>query len=265
MLNLTILASIPIIAYHKISNKQEFGLTTVSPSMFKKQVHIINESGFFPVTFNDVLIGRNLPKKPIIITFDDGYESVHEHALPIMLNHGFKGIVYIVTDYIGRCNTWEAVSWQQKYTHLSAQQILDLHHQGFEIGSHGKSHQHLSVLPADKVLSEVRDSKKFLEDLIGQKIISFCYPYGRHTKRVKSLLGDAGYIFAIQNLNLFRKQKYDPLAMMRRSIYQTDSEKKFRCKLNQPYQFSLHKIEESLIQKGALLSIAINRLKKYSM
>jgi peptidoglycan/xylan/chitin deacetylase (PgdA/CDA1 family) len=261
MPNLPILANIPIIAYHKISDQKEFGLTTTSPGTFEKQIRILSASGFTPLTFKDIGSGAVLPEKPVIITFDDGYESVYRNALPIMANHGFKGIVYIITDYINKYNTWEAVRWQQKFKHLSKEQIVNLHRHGFEIGSHGRSHHYLPALSDARIRSEAGQSKEHLEDMIGETIVSFCYPYGRYTERVKSIIRDAGYAYAIRNLNLSKRQRSEPLAMMRRSIYLTDSEKVFREKVNLPFIPSLHSLEETIIQKGAYASILINRLK----
>jgi peptidoglycan/xylan/chitin deacetylase (PgdA/CDA1 family) len=254
----------PIIAYHKVSDKKEAGLTTVSPSTFEKQIRWLAEAGYTGITFKNLNAHDTLPEKPVIISFDDGYECIHRHAIPVLTAYGFTSVVYIITGYSGKYNTWEAVRWQQKYKHLDAGQIKELHGLGFEIGSHGKTHRFLPALSDDEVRGEAADSKKYLEDLTGGEIHSFCYPYGRYTQRVKDLIGESGYSYAIHNLCLLRRAQKDHLALMRRSIYLSDSIRIFKKKVKQPLVFSPHILQELLIQKGALAGIAINWLRGYS-
>jgi len=256
-----ILENIPIIAYHKISEEKEFGLTTISPNKFNLQLNILKEAGYHSITFRDIDQGKNLPQKPIIITFDDGYESVFDNALPLMQKHGFNGVVYIITDYIGKYNTWEPVSFQQKYKHLSLLQINALQEEGFEIASHGKTHRYLPSLGDGAVYDEVSQSKNVLTDLVGEKITSFCYPYGRANKRIENIVSKAGYLFATKNISLMNLSSQRPLSLIRRSIYATDSHHAFRSKLEQALKLSLSSITETIIQKGALASIAINHLR----
>lgn len=213
--------NIPILTYHKISDAKEFGLTTISPLNFDKQLNILKDLEYNPITFRDLYQGGGQPIKPIIITFDDGYESVYNNALPILDKYGFKSVVYLITDFIGKYNTWEAVSFQQKYKHLSLPQLKDLQKKGFEIASHGKSHRYLPSLKDEEVRDEVENSKKFLEDLTGERTLSFCYPYGKSSKRILELVKKAGYSFAAQNISILNLSHLNPFALTRRSIYAT--------------------------------------------
>ena len=115
---------IPIITYHKISNQKEFGLTTVSKRQFEIQMKYLKSNGYTSVCFKNLTQEYSLPEKPIIITFDDGYESIYQNAFPILKKYNFMAVVYIITDYIGRFNLWEAAPFQQKFRHLSKDQIL---------------------------------------------------------------------------------------------------------------------------------------------
>lgn len=252
-----LLKNIPIIAYHKVSDVTEIGLTTVSPIKFEQQLNIINSLGFEPITFKDIEIGGNLPAKPIIITFDDGYESVYDIALPILEKFGYKAVVYIITDFIGKHSTWEAVSFQQKYMHLSLSQIRILQKKGYEIASHGKSHKYLPIMSNKEVYSELTDSKMYLEEQIGERIISFCYPYGRSCKRVREIVGQTGYKFATQNLSLSKSSNNNPLSLQRRSIYASDTSRTFKDKIEKSLNFTFSRLSESIIQKGALASIGL--------
>jgi peptidoglycan/xylan/chitin deacetylase (PgdA/CDA1 family) len=251
---------IPIITYHKISDNKEFGLTTVSQSQFAEQMDYLSSNGYKPICFNQLNSNRSLPEKPVIITFDDGYESVYQNAVPIMDSFGFKSVVFIVTSYLGKLNRWEAVSFQRQFRHLSKDQILKLRDRGHEIGSHGKMHTYLPKLDNMALREEIGGSKADLEDILEEEIISFCYPYGRFTERVLSFVENAGYQYATSNPKI-NNGNLNLLSLTRRSIYSTDSLTSFKAKISSPPHFSPTLLIEILIQKGALASIGLNFLK----
>jgi len=252
---------IPIITYHKISNEKEFGLTTVSQSQFARQMDYLNSNGYKSICFNQLDSKNYLPEKPVIITFDDGYESVYKNAVPILDTFRFKSVVFIVSSFLGKLNHWEAVSFQQQFKHLSKDQILKLRDMGHEIGSHGKMHTYLPKLDNMALREEIEGSKADLEDILGEEINSFCYPYGRYTKRVLSFVEKAGYRYATTNPKLYNGI-LNPLSITRRSIYSTDSLASFIKKLSSPPHLNLTLLAEIIIQKGALASIGMNLLRK---
>ena len=163
----------PILAYHKISPEKEFGLTTISPQIFERQINIILESGFTPITFEKLALKNKLPEKPIIISFDDGYESVYNHALPVLEKYNIQAVVYIIAGYIGEINNWESFSLQRKYRHLSKSQIRELSDLNFEIGSHGLSHPYLPALYKIELHDELDTSQKVIEDITGKAGIGY--------------------------------------------------------------------------------------------
>ena len=183
----------PVLAYHKISPHKEFGLTTIHPEIFEKQLQRIQKSGFITITFLDLLTNPELPDKPIIITFDDGYESLYQYALPILKNYGFKAVIYVLSDYIGKINNWEAYKIQRRYRHLNIDQIQKLVASGFEIGSHGKSHSYLPALNDYQLHQELAVSKKEISDITGRDVISFCYPYGVSNTKIEANIKKSGY------------------------------------------------------------------------
>jgi len=254
--------NIPIITYHKVSDTKEFGLTTVSPGKFERQLMILKDLGYNSINFKDIDRGGSLPENPIIITFDDGYESVYQNALPILDKYGFKSVVYVITDFIGKYNTWEAVSFQQKHRHLSLSQLIDLQNNGFEIASHSKTHRFLPFLKGNEVQIEVEASKAYLEDKMGERIISFCYPYGRMSQQAREKVQKAGYKYATQNISLLYRANDDPLSLARRSIYALGGPAVFRSKIEKPFNPTFSRFSESIIQKGALASIALNLLQR---
>ena len=97
-----------IFTYHNISSKFHFGLNYVHPELFRKHVEFIAK-----------LNSSTELNKGIILAFDDGYESVYRNAFPIMEEHGLKGIVFPITGYLGKINTWDVTFGINKTMHLN--------------------------------------------------------------------------------------------------------------------------------------------------
>jgi peptidoglycan/xylan/chitin deacetylase (PgdA/CDA1 family) len=127
--------------------------------------------------------GANLPSRPIILTFDDGSETVYTTALPIMQNYGFIGTAFIVYNYIGAG------------LYMDTDQIRALHDAGWEIGSHSLSHVNLRQRPG-KQEDEISSSKRRLEARLGFPIRVFAYPFGANDASSLRLVRESGYIAA---------------------------------------------------------------------
>jgi len=252
--------NIPIITYHKISNNKEPGLTTISISRFETHLKLLQSQGYSSITFKDLKEKRSIPAKPIIITFDDGYQCVYKNALPLLQKHNFRAVIYMVSGHLGKMNTWEAYSIQRRFKHLDRNEILDLNNNGFEIASHSNHHHYLPSCPDSIIGSEVKDSKKTLEDITGDHVISFCYPYGKYSERIAHFVQDAGYYYATCNISLSNRNGQDNYALQRRSIYYTDSVKNFIDKINKPFKFSTTVLAEWIIQKGSLAGIVKKKI-----
>ena len=252
---------IPIITYHKISDKKEIGLTTVSTDQFDRQMKYLKLNGYDTVCFRNLKPESRLPQKPIIITFDDGYENIYNNAIPVLNKYNFKAIIFIVTDYIGRLNRWEAAPFQQKFKHLSGNQLQVLKKNGHEIASHSRRHKYLPSLNKDMLIEEISGSKANLEELLGVETTSCCYPYGRYNKQVKNMVQSAGYHYATANPRFCSRNTADAFSLNRRSIYATDSLRSFKSKITPPFSINFSFLAESIIQKGALASIGINLIR----
>lgn len=257
-----LISDIPIIAYHKISNTKEFGVTTISPKRFEKQLSIINDAGYKTITFQDFYNSdkKLLPQKPIIISFDDTYQCIFDNAFPIMRKFNFKGVLFVVTDYIGKMNSWEAYKIQRQYPHADMEMIRSMFDYGFEIASHGKTHEYFPFLSPDKIRNELHDSKCFLEDAFQQEIFSFCYPYGRFSKNAVEQVSNIGYKYAAGNLHFNSHNYNNNFCLQRRSIYANDTNSTILNKIDYPRKQNFNFILELLIQKGAYAGIYKKRL-----
>lgn len=180
---------VPILLYHHIGySLQEETVYYVSPEAFDRQMNLLYQWGYKTISV-ELLVralkeGALLPPKPIVLTFDDGSESTHTAAMPIMQRYGFTGVSYIVLNYLGIPR------------YMSADQIRSLHAAGWEIGSHGLSHIELTTQPR-KHEAEVIESRRRLERLLGVPVTSFAYPFGVYDDDSLIYVRNAGYIAAM--------------------------------------------------------------------
>src|SRR5262249_45167581 len=104
--------SIPILMYHQVSPKPLPALQTytVTPKAFPAQMAWLALSGYVPITLDNLLEYRNgraaLPSRPIIITFDDGFQNIVEYAVPILQARGFTAVFYLVAGLVGKSSRW---------------------------------------------------------------------------------------------------------------------------------------------------------------
>jgi peptidoglycan/xylan/chitin deacetylase (PgdA/CDA1 family) len=255
------MAYISVIAYHKISNKIDFGINAVKVHNFEKHLALLSEKGYKPTTFRRIHLGEPVSEKSIVIAFDDGYEECYINAAPLLLKYNFPAVIFPITKYIGKKNTWEPFFLQRNFRHLTDKQLRALSDLGFEIGSHGKMHLYLPLLKADALYTEIKDSKISLENLLGEEVTSFCYPYGQYTNKIIDCVKKAGYKYALAAPRLFFKKQDTNFTITKQSIYATDSLAMTIKKINKPAAFSWPTISQWIIQKGSFASIALNIFK----
>ena len=181
-----------ILTYHKIGPHLELGITTVGRKRFAGHMDLlINLGGAFCKASNVVREGCG--GSGVVVTFDDGYESVYTEALPEMITRGIPGTVFPVVGSVGGWNKWDVNLAPRPVRHLSWDQLRELTAAGFEIGSHSLTHRDLTKLGHRELVRELADSKKIIEDTIGVEVTAVSYPFGRFFDRVLDEAAAAGY------------------------------------------------------------------------
>ncbi len=208
-----------LLQYHHISPNIAFNPGTVHKRIFENHVKLLKSYGFSNLNLEKGFDKNNL-KRQVLFTFDDGYKSVFDYAHPILSNYGFTGIVFIVTKYIGQKGDWE-VPLLSSLPHLSQHEIKTLYKSGWIIGSHSHTHNDLTTLSTTRLKEEIRASIGTLEDILGDKVYTFSYPFGKYNQRVKETLMEYGVKFAFKSSGKL-KSPLDPLEIPRRSIYLID-------------------------------------------
>lgn len=192
---------IKVLMYHRVVDT--VSLSIGYPEMcihindFRQHLSLLERWGFTAITFNDYRLFQageiNLPKKPVIITFDDGYEDNYECAFPVLQEFGMKAVFFVLGDRQVKANTWDKYSSIPIGPLMPEEHILELHRSGFEIGSHSMTHPELSHLPREKAWDEISRSRQLLEILLNAPIQTFAFPYGLANSTTKKMVEDAGY------------------------------------------------------------------------
>ncbi len=181
---------VPILVYHHIrltaDGSRGLRRMTVTAEVFGQQMKFLQDSGYHVISFSDVADyleqGRELPTLPVIISFDDGWVTQYENALPFLSQYHFPATFFVVTDYIGHRGFF---SWAQLQTLLA---------EGMKIGSHSRSHPRLTEIadPA-QLWDQIYNSKVVLESQLEVPVAEFAYPYGLYNTAATELVKAAGY------------------------------------------------------------------------
>ncbi len=179
---------VPILLYHHIGISPSDSPYYISTYDFEQQMYLLHQWGYqtIPVELlvRAITQGAELPPKPIILTFDDGSETVVTTALPIMQKYNFTGTAYIVYNYISIPN------------YMNADQVRELYVKGWEIGSHSTSHVSL-IERTDRQRDEIIESRRKLEQRLGIPILTFAYPFGAYNEDSVYYARLGGYIAAM--------------------------------------------------------------------
>jgi peptidoglycan/xylan/chitin deacetylase (PgdA/CDA1 family) len=163
---------IKVLMYHRVNLDEDATSSdySIDASTFRRQMEFLDAKGFQTITFQEYqqfLDGkRDLPRKPVIITFDDGYRSVHDVVVPIMKRLGMKAVVFVVANSNLKVNVWDASPGKELWELMNEQQILEVQESGFEIGSHTLTHRVLPSLSVAEARKEITRSRAVLEDLL---------------------------------------------------------------------------------------------------
>lgn len=178
---------VPILMYHYISappedaDKYRVGLS-VLPDHFREQMRYLVENGYTAIDFYDLILAitqhKELPPKPVILTFDDGYLDAYHNAFPILQEFGLKGTFFIITEYVDHGNPH----------HMNWAMIEEMSAAGHRMESHTKTHPNLSEKDWDTQIYEILGSQQTLAAHIGYTPKFLCYPGGRYNELTLQVL-----------------------------------------------------------------------------
>jgi peptidoglycan/xylan/chitin deacetylase (PgdA/CDA1 family) len=170
---------VSVLAYHAVGDcppeHDPHGLW-VSPQAFERQLAFLAAHRRV-VALDDVVTGR-LPSGPpaVAITFDDGYRSVLEEAVPRLERHGFPSTMFVPTAFIGDRNRWDEPTGRDLPI-MDADELVSLPARGMEVESHGHAHRRLEDASREEAEADLAESRQVLEQLRGQAPRHLAYPF----------------------------------------------------------------------------------------
>jgi len=168
---------LPILTFHAFDD--EASAISFSPVVFRRGLLRLHEGGYRTLSLVEAAeclrLGQPFPPRSLVITFDDGYQTVYDVAFPLLQRYGLSATVFLTTgptpgDRLPSLNGRPMLAWPQ---------IREMQQAGFDFGAHTLTHPDLTRLPPDRAEAEIRDSKKIIEDQLGARVDCFAYPYGR--------------------------------------------------------------------------------------
>ena len=203
-------ATLPILCYHHLIEEGECNSSTVTVASFRAQLDALAAAGYTPVSLAQVRAyveqGEALPEQPILLTFDDGYESNYTLAWPILKKYGFPATIFVIGVSIGKDSykdTGEAMT-----PHFSLEQAAEMEASGLiTVASHGYDVHEVEGRDAEPIRKGVlqrageseTDYVSFLTgdaqrmfELLGEDAGFFAYPYGMYDERARVILREAG-------------------------------------------------------------------------
>lgn len=207
-----------VLMYHSIGGSAEF--FTVKPEEFEKQMAYLVEHKFNVIsvsTLSALLVAKQaIPRKTIIITFDDGYADNYYQAWPVLKKYHLSVDIFLITDRVSgtnttrRGNTFPMLNWEQ---------IREMEDSGLvKFYPHSHSHPKLPSLSPETVAEEILTSRKILEEQLGGERNIFAYPYGQSSPEAVQILQKNNFrsAFTVQTGRV--QVKDHPLFLRRNSI-----------------------------------------------
>ena len=205
---------VPVLNYHQVNDKYHSALT-LDVAEFTKQMEYLHKEGYHKISLDDLYAyiteGKELPEKPIVITFDDGYIDNYEDVLPILQSYNMQATIFMISDAI---NTDRFVSANQL-------QVMNAH--GFTVESHTNHHRMLTFVDPSTWVDEIKGGKDTLEGFMGKPIKYLAYPGGFNNAEIQRITSESGFKMAFTVTPGTVKPSDNLYALPRLAIFQGDT------------------------------------------
>ena len=210
-----------VLMYHAVGStvpNDSRGLFSISPNRFKEHMKILSSQ------YSDCLVSlASLPDTGVAVTFDDGYLDNLRIAAPIMVSMNIPFTVFVTPGFVQSGNP----------IYLSVAELRELAAvSGATIGAHGWTHKRLTECSDNDLGIELNNSRKWLEDVLGQPVTTMAYPHGAMNARVRRAASQAGFVIAASCEEGTSSTETDRLALARTAIFAQDDISAFRAKMN---------------------------------
>ena len=176
---------IPILMYHSICNDDPNNSLMIPTEMFAEQMEWLRENDFTAMSMDEVIEAMNtgkVPKRPVLITFDDGYADNYINAFPELKNNNLKGTFFIISDTIT----------EEGGYYMSTSMLKEMKEAGMEIENHTANHLELNNLSREDAIDSIKRGQEFLRSVIGSNGNYLCYPVGRYSDETIEIQKELG-------------------------------------------------------------------------
>lgn len=222
---------VPVLMYHRVgdSHNDWEARYAITPGNFAAHMQALARTGHQAVGIDALTAwlegGPALPDKAVLITFDDGFRGVREHALPVLERLGWPFTVFLVSDLIGEQDVWTRASNPSGVTYplLNADEIRDMQQRGVSFHSHTRNHPSLPTLDDAQLAEQLAGSRLTLAPLLGHDVPYLAYPFGHLDARVEAATRAAGYRAAFSTQPGFNRRDVNRFRIRRLDVFGTDT------------------------------------------
>jgi peptidoglycan/xylan/chitin deacetylase (PgdA/CDA1 family) len=235
--------------YHEIADEASTSSPlAVAPDVFASHLGYLREAGFSTLTAGELAAfladgTGELPERPVVLTFDDGYGDFHTEALPVMKQHGFTGTLFQTTGWVGKEGEAKRM--------LNWRELSEIEQAGVEIGAHTVRHPQLDQLAEKDLREELYISKSVLEDHLGRAVPGLAYPFGYSSRRVRDVARELGYSYAYAVDNAMTTSAAERFTFPRLTVRRTTTMDGFRKLVNGQDTLALRR--NRVLTKGFLV------------
>lgn len=204
--------NLTILAYHRVFPEKR-GSLAVTPEIFEEQLTAFLKKGYTARTLKEVYelylkADKKLPRKTLVLTFDDGYRDNYDYAFPVLKKLKVPATIFLAMNYIGKNKHfhWDLedpdlanIKLDDRDHPLTWDQVKEMSAAGLEFGSHTLGHPKLTDISMNDAWQEIHQSKKLLEEKLSKSVFSFCAPHGYVNSALLKLSQKAGYAMGVLN------------------------------------------------------------------
>lgn len=222
---------LPVLMYHRVgpAHNDWERRYCVSPKRFAEHMQQLAGRGMHACGLDDFrawLAGdKELPEGSFLITFDDGFLGVYEHAASVLQAMGWTASIFLVSQLIGKRDEWCLTHNPSEATYplMAKEQVTAMLGMGFTFHSHTRLHPDLTTLSDNELTTELNLSRVELEEMFGVQVSCLAYPYGCYDERVLYAAIEAGYQMAFSTQPGFNRRDVDLYRIRRLEVFGTDT------------------------------------------
>jgi len=250
-----------VLCFHKVSPSFCFEGTWTTPRRFAATLDRLLASGYTFLTEAQYLAQLDRPsgRWSVFLTFDDAYENVYREAFPILRERGIPFHLFVVSDFVGRANTWDLSLGRPAHRHALWEQLSEMVAAGATVGSHTATHVDLTRIDGDALDAELRRSRETIASHLGVVPRTLSYPFGRFDRRAQEAARRAGFEAAFSLYPPGPNARVDRYALRRNGVYIIDTAAWVERKLQRNPWFWLEEMKCRAINGVAVLTPMFKR------